>query len=83
MITLVKGLVVIFMVSELNSLNLRSMILNLKIHPFPDSVLLKHVKMLFSRSGSVGGEICKRFSVVFDTKMDKLFLKRIQNLKLF
>lgn len=43
---------------------------------FPDSSSVKNVKMVKDRAGSVGGEILKRFSVVFDYKNELLYLKR-------
>jgi hypothetical protein len=46
------------------------------IAAFPDSTSLQHVKMVAGRLGSVGGEIIKRFSVIFDYQHEKMFLKR-------
>ncbi|HEY4617372.1 MAG TPA: aspartyl protease family protein [Flavobacterium sp.] len=46
------------------------------IAAFPDSSSLKHVKMVTDRLGSVGGEILKRFSVVFDYSNKNMFLKK-------
>ena len=43
---------------------------------FPDSTSLKNVKMVDDRVGSVGGEILRRFSIVFDYSNNKLFLKK-------
>lgn len=43
---------------------------------FPDTSSIRHVKMVKNRSGSIGGEIFKRFSVVFDYKNSKLYLKK-------
>ncbi len=43
---------------------------------FPDSSSIKNVKMVPNRVGSVGGEIMKRFSVVFDYANEKLYLKK-------
>lgn len=48
------------------------------IAAFPDSTSLRHVKMVSGRLGSVGGEILKRFSIVFDYTNKNLFL-RINN----
>ena len=39
---------------------------NNPIVAFPDSSSMKNVKMVPGRLGSVGGEILKRFSIVFD-----------------
>jgi hypothetical protein len=46
---------------------------------FPDSSSIKSVRMVQNRVGSVGGEILKRFSVVFDYKNEKLYLKKNSN----
>ncbi|WP_281635945.1 PDZ domain-containing protein [Flavobacterium marginilacus] len=43
---------------------------------FPDSSSIKNVRMVKDRAGSLGGEILKRFSVVFDYKNESLFLKK-------
>ena len=46
---------------------------------FPDSSSVKSVRMVQNRVGSVGGEILKRFSVVFDYKNEQLYLKKNSN----
>jgi hypothetical protein len=43
---------------------------------FPDTISIRHVTMVTDRSGSVGSEILKRFSVVFDYPNQNLFLKK-------
>lgn len=43
---------------------------------FPDSSSIKNVRMVENRVGSVGGEILRRFSVVFDYKNGQLYLKK-------
>jgi hypothetical protein len=43
---------------------------------FPDSSSVKSVRMVKNRAGSVGGDILKRFSVVFDYKNEKLYMKK-------
>lgn len=43
---------------------------------FPDSSSIKNVKMVTDRAGSVGSEILKRFSVVFDYSNQKMFLRK-------
>lgn len=48
----------------------------LPIVAFPDSSSIKNVRMVKDRIGSVGGEILKRFSVIFDYKNKKLYLKK-------
>jgi hypothetical protein len=46
---------------------------------FPDSSSIKHVTLVPDRVGSVGGEILKRFSVVFDYPNEYLYLKKNGN----
>jgi hypothetical protein len=48
---------------------------------FPDSVSVKNVEMVPGRMGSVGGEIMRRFKVIFDYKNNELFLKKNNNFK--
>lgn len=43
---------------------------------FPDSTSTKNVKMVFNRSGSVGSELLKRFSIVFDYQNQVLYLRK-------
>ncbi|REG98436.1 PDZ domain-containing protein [Flavobacterium aquicola] len=43
---------------------------------FPDSSSIKSVRMVKDRAGSVGGEILKRFSVVFDYQNQQLYLRK-------
>tara|TARA_R110002126_G_scaffold61071_3_gene158246 strand:+ start:1904 stop:3232 length:1329 start_codon:yes stop_codon:yes gene_type:complete len=50
---------------------------------FPDSISLKHVKLVDGRLGSVGGEIFKRFSIVFDYKKEQMFLKKNSDFKTY
>ena len=49
------------------------------IAAFPDSISTKHVTMVADRMGSVGGEIMKRFDVVFDYQNQQLYLKKNRN----
>ncbi|MBU2062676.1 MAG: aspartyl protease family protein [Bacteroidetes bacterium] len=49
---------------------------NKPVVAFPDSVSTKHVKMVADRKGSIGGEIFKRFKVVFDYNNNNMYLKK-------
>lgn len=49
---------------------------NAPIAAFPDTSSIKNVKMVPGRLGSVGGEILKRFTVVFDYQNKLLYLKK-------
>lgn len=46
---------------------------------FPNSTSIKNVKMVINRAGSVGSEILRRFSVVFDYPNQKMFLRKNNN----
>lgn len=43
---------------------------------FPDTISLRHVKMVKNRAGSVGAEILKRFTIVFDYPNQKMYFKK-------
>lgn len=43
---------------------------------FPDSTATKNIVMTENRVGSIGGEILKRFTVIFDYKNGKIFLRK-------
>lgn len=54
-------------------------------HPivaFPDSVSIKSVAMVRDRSGSVGAEIFKRFSIILDYSNNKMFLRKSRHYNL-
>ncbi|MBC5863486.1 PDZ domain-containing protein [Flavobacterium turcicum] len=46
------------------------------ISAFPDSISIKNVTMVPDRMGSVGGEIMKRFKVLFDYSSQQMFLRK-------
>lgn len=43
---------------------------------FPDSTSIKHAKKIKDRNGSLGGEVLKRFKIVFDYPNKKITLKK-------
>lgn len=45
----------------------------------PDEFSIQHVNLVEDRKGSVGGEIMRRFTVVFDYPNNKLYLKKNKN----
>ncbi len=49
---------------------------NNPIIAFPDPTSIKNVQLVKDRSGSVGSEILRRFSVVFDYKNQKMYLRK-------
>jgi len=46
---------------------------------FPDSTSIKNVRMVKDRAGSVGSEILRRFSIIFDYSNQQLFLRKNNN----
>lgn len=46
---------------------------------FPDSSATKNIKMVVNRSGSIGAEIWRRFSVVFDYSNQVMYLNKNNN----
>lgn len=42
----------------------------------PDEFSIQHVNLVQDRKGSIGGEIMRRFSIVFDYANNKLYLKK-------
>lgn len=48
---------------------------------FPDSTSIKNISINTNRLGSLGGEILRRFSVVFDYQNQQLFLKKNKSYK--
>ncbi|HCN50912.1 MAG TPA: peptide-binding protein [Chryseobacterium sp.] len=45
----------------------------------PDEFSIQHVNLVEARKGSVGGEIMRRFTVVFDYPNQKLYLRKNKN----
>lgn len=45
----------------------------------PDEFSIQHVNLVENRKGSVGGEIMRRFTVIFDYPNGKLYLKKNRN----
>ncbi|WP_395046005.1 aspartyl protease family protein, partial [Flavobacterium sp.] len=43
---------------------------------FPDSLSLQNANMVEGRNGSIGGEILKKFNVLFDYQNKKMYLKK-------
>ena len=51
-------------------------IFNNPIAAFPDSISIRNVTMVPDRMGSVGGEIMRRFTVIFDYNEQQLYFKK-------
>lgn len=45
----------------------------------PDEFSIQHVNLVKDRKGSIGGEITRRFSIIFDYPNNKLYLKKNRN----
>lgn len=45
----------------------------------PDEYSIQHVNLVKDRKGSIGGELMRRFSVIFDYPNNKLYLKKNRN----
>ncbi|WP_306352574.1 PDZ domain-containing protein [Flavobacterium sp. '19STA2R22 D10 B1'] len=54
-------------------------ILNNPTVAFPDSISIKNVSRVEARNGSLGGEVLKRFSVVFDYNEHTLYYRKNRN----
>ena len=46
---------------------------------FPDSLSFQNANIVEGRNGSIGGEILKRFNVIFDYRNKKMYLKKNSN----
>ncbi len=46
------------------------------ISAFPDSISLSNVQMVENRTGSIGGELLRRFRVIFDYRKNIMYLKK-------
>ena len=51
-------------------------IFNNPVVAFPDSISIRNVTMVPDRMGSVGGEIMRRFTVIFDYREQRLYFKK-------
>ncbi|MFD0976325.1 aspartyl protease family protein [Salinimicrobium gaetbulicola] len=62
--------------SRINSLELGNYELKEVSAAFPDSLSLQGLKLFEMRNGSLGGEILRRFNMVFDYRAERLFLRK-------
>jgi hypothetical protein len=62
--------------ARIKSFSFDKYVFKMPIVAFPDSSSIKSVRMVKGRIGSIGGEILKRFSVVFDYKNAQLYLRK-------
>ena len=62
--------------SKIEALVLQNYILKKPTVSFPDSISIAHALQFKARNGSLGANILKRFTVYFDYKNSKLYLKK-------
>lgn len=62
--------------ARIGQLLLADFAFNEPIIAFPDGNSLKNVTMVSDRVGSIGGEVFRRFALIFDYKGQQLFLKK-------
>jgi hypothetical protein len=67
--------------SKIAAFNLKSFKLNRPLVAYPDSTYTTLLRKIKGRSGSVGGEILKRFNVTLDYGKAQMVLKRNSNFK--
>ncbi|MPS73126.1 MAG: PDZ domain-containing protein [Chryseobacterium sp.] len=66
--------------SRINSLSIGNFKLNKPIASMPDEFSIQHLKLVKDRKGSIGSEILRRFSVIFDYPGRKIYFKANQHL---
>lgn len=62
--------------ARIQQLNVGEYSFDQPIAAFPDSTSTRNIKMVENRAGSLGGEILKRFKVVFDYRGKKIYLRK-------
>ena len=67
--------------TKLKGLTIGSFLLNDAKAAFPFRESFRELKNLGDRNGSLGGEILKRFHIIFDYSNSKIFLKKNSNFK--
>lgn len=67
---------------RIKKLQINDFIFDKPIVAMPDSLNTKGISMVRNRVGSVGSEIMKRFSIVFDYASGQMYLKKNDNFKL-
>lgn len=61
--------------SRINSLYIGKFKLNKPIASMPDEYSIQHLKLVKDRKGSIGSEILRRFTIIFDYQDQKIYLK--------
>ncbi len=65
--------------SRINEASIAEFTFNTPIAAMPDAKSIEHVQFVKDRKGSVGSEILRRFTVIFDYKNKKLLLRKNKN----
>lgn len=66
--------------SRINSLSIGNFRLNKPIASMPDEFSIQHLNLVKDRKGSIGSEILRRFSIIFDYPGKKIYFKPNQHL---
>ena len=61
--------------SRINSLSIGDFKFNRPIASMPDEFSIQHLKLVKDRKGSIGSEILRRFTIIFDYPDNKIYLK--------
>lgn len=62
--------------AKVEKLSLKDFAFENVITAFPDSVSIANVNMVEGRLGSIGGEVLKRFNVIFDYQNQQMYLQK-------
>ncbi|MCD1116373.1 aspartyl protease family protein [Chryseobacterium turcicum] len=65
--------------SRIHQLNLGDFKFEKPLTAMPDEFSIQHINLAKDRKGSIGGEIMRRFTVAFDYKNEKLYLRKNKN----
>ncbi len=65
--------------AKINNLKLQNFVFENPIAAFPDLKTVTEMNFTDNRSGAIGGEICRRFNLLFDYKNKYLYLKKNNN----
>lgn len=67
--------------SRIHSLRIGDYILEKPVAAMPDEFSIQHLKLVPDRKGSIGNDVLRRFTVLFDYPESKLYLKPNANFK--
>lgn len=61
--------------SRINSLSIGKFKLNKPIASMPDEYSIQHLKLVKDRKGSIGSEILRRFTIIFDYQDERIYFR--------